>query len=39
VQRAKLVGLEAVQPATREMLQGDWYAQTDSFAKDETRVQ
>jgi len=39
VQRARQVGLEAVQPATREMLQGDWYAQADEFAKDETRVQ
>jgi GST-like protein len=38
VQRARRVGLEAVQPATREMLQGDWYQQADQFAKDETRV-
>lgn len=38
VQRAKQVGLEAMQPATREMMQGDWYMQADDFAKDETRV-
>ena len=38
VQRAKQVGLEAVQPATREMLQGVWYMQADEFAKEETRV-
>jgi GSH-dependent disulfide-bond oxidoreductase len=38
VQRAKQVGLEAVQPATKEMLEGAWYAQADEFAKDETRV-
>jgi GST-like protein len=38
VQRAKQVGLEAVPPATKEMLQGAWYAQADEFAKDETRV-
>jgi GST-like protein len=39
VQRAKQVGLESVQPATREMLQGNWYMQADGFAKEETRVQ
>lgn len=39
VQRGKQVGLDAVQPATREMLQGVWYMQADEFAKDETRVQ
>lgn len=38
VHRAKQVGIEAVQPATKEMLQGPWYAQADEFAKDETRV-
>jgi hypothetical protein len=38
LRRAKQVGLEAVQPATKEMLQGTWYAQADEFAKDETRV-
>jgi GST-like protein len=39
VRRAKQVGLDAVQPATREMLQGASYRQTDDFAKGETRVQ
>lgn len=39
VQRAKQLGLDAVSPATREMLQGDFYMQDDAFAKDETRVQ
>ena len=38
VPRAKLVGIEAVQPATKEMLQSPWYAQADGFVRDETRV-
>jgi GST-like protein len=38
VQRGKRVGLESVQPATRDMLQGDWYQMADDFARDETFV-
>jgi GSH-dependent disulfide-bond oxidoreductase len=38
VQRGRTLGLDTLQPAVQEMMQGPFYRQTDDFAKDQTRV-